>query len=89
MLQSGMALAIAALLVMISGIAVVYAKQLNRTSFIALQQLQKQRDEMNIEWGQLQLEQSTFATHSKIEQAARERLNMKLPSTSDIVIVQP
>lgn len=72
-----------------SAISVIYAKHLNRKSFTLLQALQFERDEMNIEWGQLQLEQSTFATHNVIERAARERLNMELPSQKDIERLRP
>lgn len=75
--------------VMLSAMAVVYAKHLNRAVFAELQQLQKLRDEMNTAWGQLQLEQSTFATHSRVEQTAREKMNMVLPNAKEIVIVKP
>jgi cell division protein FtsL len=44
---------------------------------------------MNIEWGQLQLEQSTWATHGRIEKLARTRLQMLTPAADAIVIVRP
>ncbi len=82
-------LALLIVAIMGSAVAVIYAKHLNRKSFTLLQTLQFERDEMNIEWGQLQLEQSTFATHNVIERAARERLNMELPSQKDIERLRP
>jgi cell division protein FtsL len=78
-----------AVLVVVSAISVVYAKHLNRGSFIELQKLQTARDNMNVEWGQLQLEQSTFATHSRIEEIARDKLGMIMPSADEIEIVKP
>ncbi len=76
-------------LVLASAIAVVYSRHLNRAAFAELQRLQQQRDEINIERGRLQLEQSTFATHSKIEQLARDRLGMVLPAPDGIKMVKP
>ena len=77
------------LLVIISALSVVYVKHENRKHFVELQSLQKQRDEMNIEWGQLQLEQSTWATHSRIEGLARKRLGMVNVPQEKMVIVKP
>lgn len=72
-----------------SGIAVIYAKHINRKLFIELQALQNERDDMNMEWGRLQLEQSTFSTHSNVDRIAREKLDMELPAQEEIVIVRP
>ena len=77
------------LLVMVSALSIVYVKHENRKHFVELQSLQKQRDEMNIEWGQLQLEQSTWATHSRIEGLARQRLEMVNVPQEQMVIVKP
>ena len=44
---------------------------------------------MNVEWGQLQLEQSTLATHGRIEQAAKKRLKMVTPKYEEVLIVRP
>lgn len=72
-----------------SAIAVVYAKHESRKLFVELQGLQKKRDAMNVEWGQLQLEQSTWATHGRIERVARKKLGMIVPSHENVVIVKP
>lgn len=72
-----------------SGIAVIYAKHINRKLFIEFQALQNERDDMNMEWGRLQLEQSTFSTHSYVDRIAREKLGMELPAQEEIVIVRP
>jgi cell division protein FtsL len=57
--------------------------------FIALTGLERARDELNIEFGRLQLEQATWAESNRIDQVARTRLGMKFPETSDIVVVRP
>lgn len=75
--------------VITTAVGVVYAKHLNRKLFVELQNLQTQRDNMNIEWGQLQLEQGAWATHSRIEQAARTRLDMRQPAAETVKIVRP
>ena len=69
--------------------AAAYAKHQSRKLFIELQSLEAQRDEMNVEWGQLQLEQSTHATHGKVEDAARNRLGMHIPGPQQVKILHP
>lgn len=76
-------------LVMASALAVVYAKHRGRELFAQLQQLEAQRDRLNIEWGRLQLEQSAWASHSRVEKLARERLDMMVPDPESVVIIKP
>jgi cell division protein FtsL len=75
--------------VIASSISVVYAKHQGRKLFIELQSLGNERDSMDIEWGKLQLEQSTLTTQGKVESAARERLGMVNLSHANTVIVRP
>lgn len=72
-----------------SAIAAVDVRHEARKRFIALQALNRDRDELNIVWRQLQLERSTWATHARIEQLAREKLDMVVPAPSDVEIVRP
>lgn len=76
-------------LVVVSALAVVYAKHQSRKLFMELQTLQKSRDDMAIEWGQLQLEQSTLVTHGRIENTAHTKLGMMLPPPDAMIIVKP
>lgn len=76
-----------ALAVMASALGVVYSKHESRRLFVALQGLESQRDDMNIDWGRLQLEQSTWATHGRIAGKANEKLNMVVPDMDTITIV--
>ncbi len=85
----GWLLPLLVLAVIASAVGVVYSKHLSRKQFVALQQLESDRDQMNIEWGQLQLEQSTWATHGRIEELARTQLKMTMPDPNAVVIVQP
>ena len=78
-----------AILVLVSSLGVVYAKHQSRKLFVELDTLKKERDEMNVEWGRLQLEQGTLATHSRIEQTAQKRLNMVTPEYEKFLIVRP
>jgi len=72
-----------------SSLGVIYAKHEARSRFNELQQLTQQRDDLDIEWGQLQLEQSTWATHGRVERVARDDLRMVIPQATDLRIVQP
>ncbi|MFP4079249.1 MAG: cell division protein FtsL [Ectothiorhodospira sp.] len=74
-------------LVMSTALAVVYSRHQGRVLFMELQQALERRDELNVEWGRLQLEQSTWATHGRIEREARERLDMRMPDARSTVIL--
>jgi len=81
-LLSGLVLA-----VVLSAVAVVYSKHQSRKLFVELQALYQQIDELDIEWGRLQLEQSTWSSHGRIEEIARKKLNMTLPKANDILYI--
>jgi cell division protein FtsL len=82
-------LAVLIVLTMISAFGVIYAKHQSRKLFVELQALHKARDDMDIEWGQLQLEQSTLATHSRVQGTAGAKLGMVIPEANQVVILQP
>ena len=84
-----LAVATSAIVLLGSALGVVYSKHEARSRFNDLQRLTRERDELDIEWGQLQLEQSTLATHGRVEQAARDQLRMTIPQAGDLRIVQP
>ena len=75
--------------VLSSAVAVVYARHLHRQAYIALSTLEHERDELNIEFGRLQLEQATWSEANRIEQVAGTRIGMKYPTEADIVVLQP
>ena len=77
-----------AVVCVLSAIALVYTKHASRKLFIELEALTHERDELNIEWGQLQIEQSTWATHERIEQVATDDLALVRPTATEIVVVE-
>lgn len=78
-----------AVLVLLSAVSVVYARHDARQLFIELQQLTAERDRLNIDWGRLQIEHSTWASPGRVEQIAREKLGMREPDPAKVVIVEP
>lgn len=73
---------------MASAIAVVWTRHQSRTLFVQLTQLQSQRDDLNIEFGKLELEQATWGEPRRIDTEARNKLSMAMPSPQDIRLVQ-
>ena len=86
--QPALLLMVFAVVCVISAIALVYTKHESRNLFVELEQLTTERDELNIEWGQLQIEQSTWATHARIEQVALEELALKRPKSTEIYLIE-
>jgi cell division protein FtsL len=84
-----LAVALLAALVLASAVSVVYARHEARRLFIELQRLTQERDTLNIDWGRLQIEHSTWASPGRVEQIAREKLGMHEPDPAEIVIVEP
>ncbi|HBN53122.1 MAG TPA: cell division protein FtsL [Stenotrophomonas sp.] len=72
-----------------SAIGVVFMRHRHRQLFVELSRLEHARDELNIEFGRLQLEQATLAQATRVDQEARGRLGMKFPEAGDIVVVRP
>lgn len=72
----------------VSAIALVYTKHESRKLFIELERLTAARDELNIEWGRLQIEQSTWATHARIEHVATSELALSRPSADEIYVIE-
>jgi len=72
-----------------SAIGVVYARHISRQLYGELQQLQAARDNLQVEWGKLELEESTWSTHPRLERIAQGRLEMQLPTQEQIVVITP
>ena len=71
-----------------TALALVYTKHESRKLFIELEQAATERDELNIEWGQLQIEQSTWATNGRIEQVAKDDLELIRPPSTEIYVIE-
>ena len=77
-----------ALVCVLSAMALIYTKHESRKLFVELEQLTHERDELNIEWGQLQIEQSTWAQHARIEQVATEDLALVRPAATEVFVIE-
>jgi cell division protein FtsL len=77
-----------AVVCVMSAIALIYTKHESRKLFVELESLTTERDELNIEWGQLQIEQSTWATHARIERVAAEELSLVRPKATEIYVIE-
>lgn len=72
-----------------TAVGVVYSQYEARVLFAKKQSLIAQRDALNVEWGRLQLEQSTWGTQSRVEHVARKELQMVAPAPDSVVFVRP
>ncbi|HEY3488165.1 MAG TPA: cell division protein FtsL [Gammaproteobacteria bacterium] len=75
-------------LVLCSSAGLVYTKHLNRKLFVELQFIKQVRDRLLTEFGQLQLEQSAWSAHGRVEGIAREQLQMAVPGISAVEMVR-
>ena len=71
-----------------SAIAVVWTRHESRVLFVQLTQLQNQRDDLNIDYGKLELEQATYAEPRRIDDEARQKLGMVDPRPQDIRLLR-
>lgn len=71
--------------VLLSALADVSINHHARKLVTAYEREQERMRALEVEWGQLQLEQSTWATHSRIEEIARQRLGMHTPRPGQII----
>ena len=72
----------------LTGVSIVYSKHSIRKEFIELQSLQESFDELQFEWGRLQLEQSTWLTYARVEKLAREKLGMNHIRDEKLVLLK-
>lgn len=75
------------IIIFLSALQVVIARHETRRLFVELQALERTGDQLNEEWGRLQLEQSTWAINDRIESFARTDLDMKMPEHSSVVLL--
>ncbi|HAG95746.1 MAG: cell division protein FtsL [Pseudomonadales bacterium] len=88
-LRSWLFVLVALVLVMVSSVAVVYSSYETRRLVASHQRLQQENNAMQVEWGQLLLEQSTWGSYNRVEQLAGTKLKMRVPAPNEIVMVEP
>ena len=72
-----------------SAAGAIWCKHRARQLFVQLETLHARRDNLEIEWGQLQLEQSAWSSHAFVERVASTKLHMAMPPPKEIEIVTP
>ncbi|WP_223787567.1 cell division protein FtsL [Marinicella meishanensis] len=85
-MQSGITVLLACVLI---GVLVSYVYKQNETRklFAQTQSIEKEKLELNAEYARLQIEKSTLVSNNRIEQVAREQLNMKLPEDEQVLVI--
>ncbi len=72
---------------LVSALGVVATTQVVRRDVNALETLRREAAQLQVQWGQYLLEQSTWAAYSRVENAAVSELNMMAPTPEDIVMI--
>jgi len=89
MLRSSNALnALLLMAVVMCALSVVTSQHKARRLYIELQKEKEQAQKMEVEWGQLQLEQSTWATPARVEKVAAQKLRMQLPKNGQVQFIK-
>lgn len=73
---------------LLSAIALLYVKDLNRRLFVDYQKLEQNYAQLQAEEGKLLWDQSSLASYTKIQGVAESYLNMQVPLSKDIVTLQ-
>jgi len=76
------------LVLLVCALAVVSARHQARKLFVELQAEQARSRDLDIEWGRLQLEISTWLMHNRVEEVAHGRLNMAVPDPRRVYVLQ-
>lgn len=75
--------------VLVSAAGAIWSRHRARELFVELEQLNRDRHQLEVTWGQLQLEQSYWSQHAQVENTARRRLDMRVPDPKGIQVVLP
>lgn len=79
--------AVLIMMVLASALALVSVRQLNRLAFYEVQKLERQRDDLSIEWRQLMAEFSTWRLEHNVETEVRSEHRMEPPGSEQIQTV--
>ena len=86
-IKLAVALVLTAVLLWLS-IDYVFSRHQTRKVFAELQGLEQEQQDLNTEWGRLQLEKSTLVGNNRIESVAKEQLGMRLPTPEQIIVIR-
>lgn len=85
--RQALSLVMLAALCFCSAMLVLYSKYLSTQAYIRVSENQKLIDELDVQWSQLQIEESTFSEHGRVERAARDKLDMTYPALDGTVMI--
>ncbi len=74
--------------VLLSALAVIYMTNLQRVTLSRLESSEQQTHLLQLQWGQLLLEQASLATPARVQQLAQEKLNMNLPVDKKMMVLR-
>lgn len=77
------------ILVMGSSLSVIYSKFRSRQIFVEVQNLERDLDRYEVDWGKLQLELTTLAEQNRVERLARSKLKLVMPQRENIIFIKP
>ena len=69
-----------------SAVGVIYTTFTSRHLLNTLQQVERERNQLQVEWGQLLLEQSSIVAQGKVEETAVAELGMEVPDMNKVVV---
>jgi len=73
--------------ILLSAFAIIYVQDMNRRLVGQLETLQSSYENSQMEWSQLLLEQSAWSSQARVEQIARNQLNMVMPAKSSVIVI--
>ena len=76
------------LAVLFSAVAVIYVTNVHRITFSQLQVEEQEGHQLQLQWGQLLLEQASLATPARVELLAAQKLQMMLPTDKQTIILR-
>jgi len=80
---------VAAVVLLLSSLAVVYSKNLSRLIFIEIQKQERALDQYEVEWGQMQLELTMLGEQNRLELVAKNELKLVMPLREKIIYIKP
>ena len=72
-----------------SALGAVYARHESRKLFMQLSALTEERDRLEMDWSRLQMEQSAWSSHARVEELARGQMHMRNPRGDEVELVAP
>ncbi len=80
--------AVMIMILVISGLAVIYGKYKARLVFIEIQQVEQELDHLEMRWERLTLEEKMLSEHNRVEKIARKKMGLVEPNRKDIIYIQ-